>query len=78
MARRGARGPWTAGLLLVTTGLVVLAQLDADSSYWLVVGGLVPLGAGMGLATTPAAAPQPPSMWSTSSKPYGNSAASHG
>jgi MFS family permease len=56
VARRGARGPWTVGLLLVTTGLVVLAQLDAGSSYWLVAGGLVPLGAGMGLATTPATA----------------------
>ncbi|MER6425368.1 MFS transporter [Streptomyces sp. NPDC001137] len=56
VARRGARGPWTVGLLLVTTGLVVLAQLDTGSSYWLVVGGLVPLGAGMGLATTPATA----------------------
>ncbi|WP_330346814.1 MFS transporter [Streptomyces sp. NBC_00582] len=56
VARRGARGPWTVGLLLVTTGLVVLAQLDAGSSYWLVAGGLLPLGAGMGLATTPATA----------------------
>lgn len=34
----------------------MLAQLDAGSSYWLVVGGLLPLGAGMGLATTPATA----------------------
>lgn len=56
VARRGARGPWTVGLLLVATGLIVLAQLDADSSYWLMVGGLVPLGAGMGLAMTPATA----------------------
>ncbi|MFJ3894818.1 MFS transporter [Streptomyces sp. NPDC090083] len=56
VARRGARGPWTVGLLLVATGLLVLARLDAGSSYWLVVGGLVPLGAGMGLAMTPATA----------------------
>ena len=28
--------------------LVVLAQLDADSSYWLLLAGLLPLGAGMG------------------------------
>jgi EmrB/QacA subfamily drug resistance transporter len=56
VARRGARAPWTAGLVLVTSGLVVLAQLDAGSSYWLVLSGLAPLGAGMGLATTPATA----------------------
>ncbi|KUN55589.1 hypothetical protein AQJ46_49185 [Streptomyces canus] len=56
VARRGARAPWTVGLVLVTAGLLVLAQLDADSSYWLVVAGLLPLGAGMGLATTPATA----------------------
>lgn len=56
VARRGARGPWTVGLLLVAAGLLVLAQLDAGSSYWLVLGGLLPLGAGMGLATTPATA----------------------
>ncbi|MEH0449934.1 MULTISPECIES: MFS transporter [unclassified Streptomyces] len=56
VARRGIRAPWTVGLVLVTTGLAVLAQLDAGSSYWLVVGGLLPLGAGMGLATTPATA----------------------
>ncbi|MET8030468.1 MFS transporter [Streptomyces avermitilis] len=56
VARRGARGPWVVGLLLVATGLFVLSQVDAGSSYWLLVGGLVPLGAGMGLAMTPATA----------------------
>jgi EmrB/QacA subfamily drug resistance transporter len=56
VARRGARGPWVVGLLLVATGLLVLAQVDAGSSYWLLVGGLFPLGAGMGLAMTPATA----------------------
>ncbi|MCX5269424.1 MFS transporter [Streptomyces sp. NBC_00199] len=55
-ARRGARGPWTVGLLLVATGLFVLAQLDGGSSYWMLVSGLVPLGAGMGLAMAPATA----------------------
>lgn len=29
VARRGARGPWVVGLLLVATGLLVLAQLEA-------------------------------------------------
>ncbi|MFF2363845.1 MFS transporter [Streptomyces sp. NPDC058122] len=56
VARRGARGPWTVGLILVATGLFVMARLDADSSYWLLVSGLVPLGAGMGLAMAPATA----------------------
>jgi predicted MFS family arabinose efflux permease len=32
----------------------ILAQLDASSSYWLIAAGLVPLGAGAGLAMTPA------------------------
>jgi EmrB/QacA subfamily drug resistance transporter len=44
------------GLLLVSGALVVLSQLDGDSSYWLLLTGLVPLGAGMGLAMTPATA----------------------
>ncbi|MFJ3498660.1 MFS transporter [Streptomyces sp. NPDC086091] len=52
--RFGRRGPWTVGLLAVAAGLVVLSRLDADSSYWLLVAGLLPLGGGMGLAMTPA------------------------
>ena len=44
------------GLVLIAGGLVVLAQLDASSSYWLLLAGLLPLGAGMGLAMTPATA----------------------
>ena len=32
----------------------MLAQLSQSSSYWLMLAGLVPLGAGMGLAMTPA------------------------
>ncbi|MEU4171472.1 MFS transporter [Streptomyces sp. NPDC026665] len=55
-ARHGARRPWTMGLIAVAAGLLVLAELGADSSYWLVLAGLVPLGAGMGLAMTPATA----------------------
>ncbi|WP_433500312.1 MFS transporter [Sphaerimonospora sp. CA-214678] len=53
-ARFGTRGPWTTGLLLLAAGLVVLARLDADSSYGMLAAGLVPLGAGLGLAMPPA------------------------
>jgi EmrB/QacA subfamily drug resistance transporter len=53
-ARLGSRQVCVAGLLLMTAALVVLAQLDADNSYWLLAGGLVVLGAGMGAAMTPA------------------------
>jgi hypothetical protein len=35
-------------------GLSVLAQMGQHYSYWLIVCGLVPLGAGLGLAMTPA------------------------
>jgi MFS family permease len=54
VARLSARTVCTAGLVLIAGGLVVLAQLTAASGYWLLVVGLIPLGAGMGLATTPA------------------------
>ncbi len=40
--------------LLIASCRPVLAQLTGTSSYWLVAAGLVPLGAGMGLAMTPA------------------------
>ncbi|TDC25874.1 MFS transporter [Streptomyces sp. 8K308] len=53
-ARAGTRATCVAGLLLISTGLAVLAQLDSSSSYWLLLCGLLPLGAGMGLAMTPA------------------------
>ena len=56
VARVGARRVCLVGLALLTTGFVVLAQLDAGSSYWLMLGGILPLGAGMGLAMTPATA----------------------
>ena len=44
------------GLALVAAGLLVLSRLDGGSSYWLLFTGLVLLGAGMGLAMTPATA----------------------
>lgn len=50
----GAMRVCVLGLALITGALVVLAQLDDQSSYWLLLTGLVPLGAGMGLAMTPA------------------------
>jgi EmrB/QacA subfamily drug resistance transporter len=54
VGRFGARRVNVVGLLIVAAAMVTLAQLDTSSSYWLLVGGLVPLGAGMGLAMTPA------------------------
>ena len=54
VARIGARTVCVAGLALIAAALVVLAQLNGNSAYWLVVAGLIPLGIGMGLATTPA------------------------
>jgi EmrB/QacA subfamily drug resistance transporter len=53
-ARLGVRRPWVAGLLVAAAGLTVLAQLDGTTPYGLVATGLVLLGAGMGLAMTPA------------------------
>ncbi len=55
-AHAGAVRACLLGLLLISTGLVVLSRLDSDSSYWLLLSGLLPLGAGMGLAMTPATA----------------------
>ncbi|MGB3699182.1 MAG: MFS transporter [Gordonia sp. (in: high G+C Gram-positive bacteria)] len=52
--RFGVRGPWTLGLLMLAVGLAVLAQLDAASSYPAIAAGLIPLGAGLGLAMPPA------------------------
>jgi MFS family permease len=43
-----------AGLVLLALGLLVVAQVDATSSYWLLLAGLLPIGAGMGAAMTPA------------------------
>jgi EmrB/QacA subfamily drug resistance transporter len=56
VGRLGTRVVCVAGLLLVAAGLVVLAQVGASSGYWLLLGGLLPLGLGMGLAMTPATA----------------------
>jgi Na+/melibiose symporter-like transporter len=54
VAKVGVRRPWLIGLVLVAVGMAVLSRLGTDSSYWLIVAGLLPLGAGTGLAMTPA------------------------
>lgn len=55
-AHAGTAWACLLGLVLITSGLVVLSLLGRTGSYWLLLGGLVPLGAGMGLAMTPATA----------------------
>jgi len=53
-ARTGPRRVCVLGLVLIIAGLLVLSRLDVTSGYWLLLSGLLPLGAGMGLAMTPA------------------------
>jgi MFS family permease len=55
-SRLGTRRVCVAGLVLLTAGLLILAQSGSNTAYWLLVCGLLPLGAGMGLAMTPATA----------------------
>ena len=50
----GRCGSASSASSLITGALVVLSRLDEESSYWLLLTGLIPLGAGMGLAMTPA------------------------
>jgi EmrB/QacA subfamily drug resistance transporter len=52
--RAGQLKTCVLGLLLLMAGLIVLSRLDESSSYYLLLAGLIPLGAGMGLAMTPA------------------------
>jgi EmrB/QacA subfamily drug resistance transporter len=54
VARFGARAVCVAGLLLVAIGLAVLSRVGTDTAYPWLLAGLVPLGIGMGAATTPA------------------------
>jgi len=54
VARLGARVVCPAGLVLIAAALAVLSLLTPASGYWLLATGLIPLGAGMGLAMTPA------------------------
>ncbi|TDC13571.1 MFS transporter, partial [Streptomyces sp. 8K308] len=54
VGRIGRRRAAGVGLALMTVGVLVLGSLGADASYWPVLAGLLPIGAGMALATTPA------------------------
>jgi MFS family permease len=56
VARIGTGPACALGLVGAAGSLAWLATLDAHSGYWALVAGLVPLGAGMGLAMTPATA----------------------
>jgi EmrB/QacA subfamily drug resistance transporter len=53
-ARIGFRRVVPAGMVLTGIGFLILSQLQADSSYWHFLTGLVVFGIGMGLAGTPA------------------------
>jgi MFS family permease len=55
-SRFGARTVCVTGLLLVAAGLVIISRVGTDTSYLLMLAGLVPLGIGMGAAMTPATA----------------------
>ncbi|MGI8578314.1 MAG: MFS transporter [Nocardioidaceae bacterium] len=55
-ARAGAMQTCVLGLVLVTAGLFVLSRLGVSGSYWALFVGVMVLGAGMGLAMTPATA----------------------
>lgn len=52
--RIGAVRTSAIGLAVAAAAMAWLSRLDADSSYWPLLVGVVPLGAGMGLAMTPA------------------------
>jgi MFS family permease len=54
--RIGTTRTSTIGLLIAAAALGWLSRLDSGSSYWPLLVGLVPLGAGMALAMTPATA----------------------
>ena len=50
VTRVGARVVCVTGLLLVAAGLFIISRIGTDTSYWLMLAGLVPLGVGMGAA----------------------------
>jgi EmrB/QacA subfamily drug resistance transporter len=54
VARFGARRICVSGLVLVAVGLVIISRITPDSSYFVILAGLIPLGVGMGAAMTPA------------------------
>ncbi|MGV9263133.1 MFS transporter [Kitasatospora sp. NPDC003701] len=53
-ARFGDRGPWVTGLVLIAGAMAAIGGLGADSPYGLLAAALLLLGAGSGLAMTPA------------------------
>src|SRR5215207_2914155 len=52
--RFGQRAVMSSGLAMLGAGLAILSQLDADSTYWHFVAGLVVFGVGMAFTSTPA------------------------
>ncbi len=52
--RFGQRRVCVTGLTLIAAGLLILSRLGTSTSYLLMLAGLLVLGAGMGLAMTPA------------------------
>jgi EmrB/QacA subfamily drug resistance transporter len=53
IARFGARALMTAGMILGVAGLVALTQIDAGSSYALLLAGYLPFGVALGLVYAP-------------------------
>jgi EmrB/QacA subfamily drug resistance transporter len=53
IARFGARSLMTAGMALGTLGLLALTQIDAGSSYGLLLAGYLPFGVALGLVYAP-------------------------
>ena len=54
VAGLGARRVCVSGLVLVAVGLVIISRITPNSSYFVILAGLIPLGVGMGAAMTPA------------------------
>lgn len=52
--RFGVRRMAPIGMLIMAVGFAVLAFISTSSSYWFTLIGLISLGIGMGIATTPA------------------------
>jgi EmrB/QacA subfamily drug resistance transporter len=53
IARFGARALMTAGMILGVVGLLALTQIDASSSYVLLLAGYLPFGVALGLVYAP-------------------------
>ncbi|MFI5891890.1 MFS transporter [Actinoplanes sp. NPDC051513] len=52
-SRRGGRIPVLVGLFVLAVGLAVLGFLSADSTLWLLAAGLLVIGIGLGVLSTP-------------------------